>query len=67
MTKREKLATLFGLLVEPRRPHELSAETRELIGLPFVLPGGGYGIEDLKIGTVEALAELLASEEGKKA
>lgn len=60
MNRREKIATLLGLLIEPRKPSELEPETRVLLGLPRDLPGGGYGIEDVKVRVVETLAGILA-------
>lgn len=63
MTKREKLATLFGLMADCYpSPEILSEETRQLIGLPRWLPSGGYSREDVKIGVVEALAQILSEE-----
>jgi hypothetical protein len=64
MTKREKLATLFGLMAEGfPAPGALREETRELIGLPRNLPGGGYSKYDTQAGVVETLAAILAGEE----
>lgn len=63
MTKREKLATLFGLMADNfPSPSSLEEETRELIGLPRNLPGGGYSREDVRVGVVETLAQVLGEE-----
>lgn len=67
MTKREKLATLFGLMADGfPKPDDLRPETRVLIGLPEHLPGGGYGREDVKIGVAEALAVILSAQPEEK-
>lgn len=62
-TKREQLATLFGIMADGfPHPAELTEFTRELIGLPRNLPSGGYSSEDTRIGVVETLAEVLGGE-----
>ena len=62
-SKREKLATLFGIMADGfPHPAELNEFTRELIGLPVHLPSGGYSSEDTRIAVVETLAEVLGGE-----